>query len=160
MIGLVISRPAAVKVAGVTPLSNTHVRWFQASTIFKAYDPVMKAMFLLMAVAAKTLIIMAVVTGELAILPPAVLLSWIFYRTAYRMFVKPSAYAPQWRVADLVGYYFYDAWTRYRHIPVEAAQIAERVRAIGLTPKVEYFDEDPFLFVTVEGKRVYLYHWD
>jgi hypothetical protein len=89
----------------------------------------------------------------LAFAPACLMFAWNLLSAIHCTFIKPSAYMPQWRTTPLRD----QDWDW--DIPEEGVAIADRVRALGLMPMIEYLDDDPFLFVRVNGQRVYLYHW-
>lgn len=167
MIGLVVGKQAVEQVAGVTPLSPWTVRRIKASMLVRGN---------LGFVALYALLLGTAIAG--AVLAVVMHKPWLFSVTLGAMSAFLGIVRDAQRSATLTSYwadaqycepvYQYRGgyrWMWFGHwaageMPEHVSQIADNVKALGLEPKVEYFETDPFLFVEVGGKRVYLCHWE
>jgi hypothetical protein len=165
MIGLLIGPSAAPTVAGVRPLSRPHVaaikarEWLRGSWLMLAILAVPLA-FVAIGVVCGFVVNDGWVNG---------IFGSLFALVGVRLFVGMLrailAHPPHWATAAVgfepMGrdYCFYDDGRRQHALPEPVQAIVGRLYAAGLTPQVEYFDDDPFLFVELRGRRVYLAHW-
>lgn len=163
MIGLVITKPAVVTVAGVTPLSAWYV--WRIKLRMLATEPVYILCGLAGILALAAPLVGFLVHEHIGTTAIALVFGYQCVREARWIQRHPNRRA-LWRTAPLsfdgayYGCYFVSVYGYIHPVPAEARQIGEAVQALGLAPQIEYFDEDPFLFVEVLGRRVYLYHWD
>lgn len=155
MIGLVVTKPAAVTIAGTKPLSMAKVWPIKLYMLvkFNLFQICIVGMLSGIAggflVAAITAPVPAI--GTIALCTAALLCGLV----ALGMFLDFSSAQnhAHWMTCD------YDEWIYGRRVPIKVRDIVGRLEMPGLKPQIEYLYEDPFLFVEVEGRRVYLAHW-
>jgi hypothetical protein len=158
MIGLVVTKRAAQTVAGVTPLSKAYV-WR-----IKAKMKVLGNILPIVVTASPTAI--AIGFGLAAWRTHDTLVAFLMLtcmmlavncaaRTFGMVRRRPDLIA-RWQTVPYYPGFHEGGGVR---VPTEAKSIANRCYAEGLSPQIEYFDHDPFLFVQTRHGRVYLYHW-
>lgn len=167
MIGFVASQAAVQTIVGVPPIPRWRVRtvkarmWLQGNLtqLFMLAVPVVGMAAFLTA---------GVVFGDWLVVAPCIgILAWVEHGFVRSLWRHRSLMA-RWLVGPVVeisdyadgrGCYAYITPWGYFAIPIRTQAIVARLRRAGLTPQVEYFDADPFLFVEIKGRRVYLDHW-
>lgn len=169
MLGFVASRPVTVlpqtfdvsQTFGVQPISQNFVRWTKVSKYVGYFRVLLVFVGLLWTVFGLGIV------SDLMEYHSWYALGWIFpplVLTALIMTALRAPGMPAWKTSP--AHLRFNAWMYfqreygYRELPRDVALIANRVIAAGYQPQVDYFYDDPFLWVRVKGRRVYLAHWD
>ena len=170
MIGFVASHQAVQTIVGVPPIPRWRVRTVKARMWLAGNLTLLlclSAPLLLMA----AFVVGAALTGEWgAAVAANVVLAWLEIGFVGEFWRDRSLMA-RWLVGPVVDlrddadgahvpgcYAFVTQWGDFT-IPIRTQAIVARLQQAGLTPQVEYLDADPFLFVEIKGRRVYLDHW-
>lgn len=176
MIGFVYTERACTNICGVTPIPKLKA-WTIKLAMLAQYNsffviPVAFLSLVGMALTGVCLWLTTTASPHTAwFIAPAPVITFLTATNILMSARRNPHLVSRWLVFDYPTLSFYEAslqdefafnpwaYKAYHGMPAEARTMANKLVEAGLQPKIEYLDEDPFLFVELKGKRIYLYHW-